>query len=150
MADFEDSNSPTWENCVEGQLNLRDAIRGTISLENKNGKVYQLNGDPAVLTVRPRGWHLEEKHILVNGKPISASFFDFGLYFFHNAKVLIEKGSGPYFYLPKIENHLEARLWNDVFVYAQNDQRIKQGRLKRLSYLKRFWLPLKWMKFFMS
>jgi malate synthase len=118
MADFEDSNSPTWENCVEGQLNLRDAIRGTISLENKNGKVYQLNGDPAVLTVRPRGWHLGEKHILVNGKPISASFFDFGLYFFHNAKVLFEKGSGPYFYLPKIENHLEARLWNDVFVYA--------------------------------
>ena len=130
MADFEDANSPTWENCVEGQLNLRDAIRGTISFENPNGKVYKLNQKTAVLKVRPRGWHLEEKHVLLNGQPISASFFDFGLYFFHNAKALIEKGSGPYFYLPKMESHLEARLWNDVFVYAQNDLRIPQGTIK--------------------
>lgn len=130
MADFEDANSPTWENCIDGQLNLRDAIRGTISFENPNGKVYALNEKTAVLKVRPRGWHLEEKHVLLNGQPISASFFDFGLYFYHNAKALIEKESGPYFYLPKMESHIEARLWNDVFVYAQNDLRVPQGTIK--------------------
>ncbi|NPC94655.1 malate synthase A [Bacillus sp. WMMC1349] len=130
MADFEDANSPTWENCLEGQINLRDAIRGTISFTNENGKRYHLNDNPAVLKVRPRGWHLEEKHVLVDGKSVSASLFDFGLYFFHNAKALIEKGSGPYFYLPKLENHLEARLWNDVFVYSQNDLRIPQGTIR--------------------
>ncbi|MBU8786137.1 malate synthase A [Bacillus glycinifermentans] len=130
MADFEDANSPTWKNCVEGQINLRDAIRGTIDFTNENGKRYQLNENPAVIMVRPRGWHLEEKHVLADGKPVSASLFDFGLYFFHNAKALINKGSGPYFYLPKIENHLEARLWNDVFVYAQNDLGIPQGTIK--------------------
>ena len=130
MADFEDANSPTWKNCVEGQINLRDAIRGTISFTNENGKRYQLNQNPAVIMVRPRGWHLEEKHVLLDGAPVSASLFDFGLYFFHNAKALIKKGNGPYFYLPKIENHLEARLWNDIFVYAQNDLGIPQGTIK--------------------
>ncbi|MFN2744857.1 malate synthase A [Bacillus sp. z60-18] len=130
MADFEDANSPTWKNCIEGQINLRDAVRGTISFTNDAGKHYRLKENPAVIMVRPRGWHLEEKHVLADGKPVSASLFDFGLYFFHNAKALIKKGSGPYFYLPKIENHLEARLWNDVFVYAQNDLRIPQGTIK--------------------
>ena len=130
MADFEDANSPTWSNCIEGQINLRDAIRGTISFENPNGKSYKLNEKIAVLKVRPRGWHLEEKHVLLDGQAISGSLFDFGLYFFHNAKALMEKGSGPYFYLPKIENHLEARLWNDVFVYAQKELEIPQGTIK--------------------
>ncbi|MFP7198018.1 malate synthase A [Bacillus licheniformis] len=130
MADFEDANSPTWKNCIEGQVNLRDAVRGTISFTNEQGKRYELKENPAVIMVRPRGWHLEEKHVLIGGRPVSASLFDFGLYFFHNAKELIKKGSGPYFYLPKIENHLEARLWNDVFVYAQNDLRIPQGTIK--------------------
>ena len=130
MADFEDANSPTWSNCVEGQINLRDAIRRTISFENPNGKTYQLNEKTAVLKVRPRGWHLEEKHVLLDGNPISASLIDFGLYFFHNVKALLEKGTGPYFYLPKIESHLEARLWNDVFVYAQNELGIPQGTIK--------------------
>lgn len=130
MADFEDANSPTWENCLDGQLNLRDAIRGTISFDNQNGKVYELKGKTAVLKVRPRGWHLEEKHVLLDGQPISASIFDFGLYFYYNAKALMEKQSGPYFYLPKMESHLEARLWNDIFVYAQNDLRIPQGTIK--------------------
>ncbi|WP_285765640.1 malate synthase A [Peribacillus sp. SI8-4] len=130
MADFEDANSPTWENCLDGQLNLRDAINGTISFENAKGKVYELKGKTAVLKVRPRGWHLEEKHVLLDGQPISASIFDFGLYFYHNAQALMEKRSGPYFYLPKMESHLEARLWNDIFVYAQNDLRIPQGTIK--------------------
>ncbi|MEE3953741.1 malate synthase A [Peribacillus frigoritolerans] len=130
MADFEDANSPTWENCIDGQLNLRDAIRGTISFKNPNGKVYELNERTAVLKVRPRGWHLEEKHVLLDGQPISASIFDIGLYFYHNAKALVEKQSGPYFYLPKMESHLEARLWNEIFVYAQNDLRIPQGTIK--------------------
>ncbi|MCR6108474.1 malate synthase A [Salipaludibacillus agaradhaerens] len=130
MADFEDANSPTWTNCVEGQINLRDAIRGVISYTNESGKHYQLHGDPAVIKVRPRGWHLEEKHLLVDGQRISASLFDFGLYFFHNAKALLEKGSGPYFYLPKIENHREAKLWNDVFVFAQKELGFPQGTIK--------------------
>lgn len=130
MADFEDANSPTWSNCIEGQINLRDAIRGTITFENPNGKTYKLNEKTAVLKVRPRGWHLEEKHVLLDGQPISGSLFDFGLYFFHNVKALIEKGSGPYFYLPKIENHHEARLWNDVFVFAENELQIPQGTIK--------------------
>lgn len=131
MADFEDANSPTWTNNIEGQVNLRDAVRGTITYENpKTGKVYRLNEQVATLFVRPRGWHLEEKHVLVNGEPMSGSLFDFGLYFFHNAKTLIEKGSGPYFYLPKMESHLEARLWNDVFVFAQNELGIPQGSVK--------------------
>ncbi len=119
MADFEDANSPSWENCVSGQINLRDAIRRTISLE-QNGKTYQLNDTTATLIVRPRGWHLMEKHVLFDGNPISGGLFDFGLYFFHNAKALLARGSGPYFYLPKLESHLEARLWNDVFSFSED------------------------------
>lgn len=119
MADFEDANAPTWANCVEGQINLRDAIRKEIDFTAENGKRYELNKETAVLKVRPRGWHLEEKHVLVDNEPISASIFDFGLFFFHNAKELIARGSGPYFYLPKLENHKEARLWNEVFIAAQ-------------------------------
>lgn len=131
MADFEDANSPTWRNNIQGHINLRDAIRGTISFENpKNGKSYKLNDEHATLVVRPRGWHLVEKHVLVDDQPMSGSLFDFGLYFYHNAKTLIEKGSGPYFYLPKMESHLEARLWNDVFVFAQNELGIPQGTVK--------------------
>ncbi|RSK47695.1 malate synthase A [Hymenobacter rigui] len=118
MADLEDSNSPTWANVVEGQRNLRDAVRRTISLSTPT-KEYRLNEQTAVLMVRPRGWHLLEKHVLVDGEPISASLFDFGLYYFHNAHELCARGTAPYFYLPKIESHLEARLWNDVFGFAQ-------------------------------
>ncbi|CRK82389.1 malate synthase A [Neobacillus massiliamazoniensis] len=130
MADFEDATSPTWENIVEGQINLRDAINRTILFENPNGKKYVLNEETAVLIPRPRGLHLEEKHVLVDGKPISGSFFDFGMYFFHNVKNLLAKGTGPYFYVPKLESHLEARLWNDVFVYAQEELGVAQGTIK--------------------
>jgi malate synthase len=130
MADFEDSNSPTWDNCVSGQGNLIDAVRGTITYKSPEGKSYQLNPTPATLLVRPRGWHLDEKHVLVDGKPVSASLFDFGLFFFHNARALIEKGSGPYFYLPKMESHLEARLWNDVFNAAQDELGIPRGTIR--------------------
>jgi len=130
MADFEDSNSPTWQNNLEGQLNLRDAVEGTISYISPEGKRYELNPRVATLVVRPRGWHLDEKHFLVDRKPISASLFDFGLYFFHNAKQLIHKGTGPYFYLPKMESHLEARLWNDVFCFAQDELGISRGSIR--------------------
>jgi len=130
MADFEDSNSPTWQNNIEGQQNLYDAVRGTIAHESPEGKKYRLNEKRAVLFVRPRGWHLEEKHFLVQGKPISASLFDFGLFFFHNAKELLARGTGPYFYLPKMENHLEARLWNDVFNFAQDELGIPRGSIR--------------------
>jgi malate synthase len=130
MADFEDANSPTLANNLEGQANLRDAINGVISFANPDGKQYKLNEKTAVLMVRPRGWHLVEKHFLVDGKPISASMFDFGLYFFHNAKNLLAKGSGPYFYLPKLESHLEARLWNDIFVYAQQTLGVPEGSIR--------------------
>jgi len=130
MADFEDATSPTWENIMEGQINLRDAVNRTISFENPNGKKYVLNENPAVLMVRPRGLHLEEKHVLVDGRAVSGSFIDFGLYFFHNVRNLRANGSGPYYYLPKLESHLEARLWNDIFVYAQEKLGIKQGTIK--------------------
>ena len=130
MADFEDANAPTWENVIEGQINLRDAVRRTISFTNEQGKQYQLNDDIATLIVRPRGWHLVEKHMLVDGQPVSASLFDFGLYVFHNARELIERGSGPYFYLPKLESHLEARLWNDVFMLAQKELKLPHGVIK--------------------
>ncbi|MFC4558711.1 malate synthase A [Virgibacillus kekensis] len=130
MADFEDATSPTWENIINGQINLKDAIRREIDFENDRGKKYQLSDTPAVLMVRPRGWHLEEKHITINGKPVSASLVDFGLYFYHNAQELIDRGTGPYFYLPKLENHLEARLWNDVFVFAQEALEIPRGTIK--------------------
>lgn len=130
MADFEDANSPTWDNNLQGQLNLRDAVEGTISFVNPDGKRYQLNPQTATLMVRPRGWHLREKHLHVDHRPISASLFDFGLFFFHNAHKLIEKGSGPYFYLPKLESHLEARLWNDVFNVAQDYLDIPRGTIR--------------------
>jgi malate synthase len=130
MADFEDSNSPTWKNNLEGQANLRDAVDGTISFVSPEGKRYELSERVATLVVRPRGWHLEERHFLVDGKPISASLFDFGLYFFHNAHRLIERGTGPYFYLPKMESHLEARLWNDVFCFAQDELGILRGTIR--------------------
>jgi malate synthase len=130
MADFEDANTPTWDNNLQGQINLRDAINRTISFQNPDGRLYQLKDQIAVLMVRPRGWHLVEKHVLVDGGPMSASIFDFGLYFFHNAKKLMANGAGPYFYLPKLESHLEARLWNDIFVMAQQELGIPQGAIK--------------------
>jgi len=131
MADFEDSNSPTWENVVEGQANLRDAIDGTITfLAPETGKSYALKDKTAVLMVRPRGWHLPEKHVLHQGRPIPASLLDFGLFFFHNAKRLIAKGTGPYLYLPKLQSHLEARLWNDVFLRAQDQLGVARGTIK--------------------
>lgn len=131
MADFEDSNSPMWTNNIEGQINLRDAIRKTITYQNPdNGKYYSLNDETATLFVRPRGWHLNEKHLLINGEIASGGLVDFGLYFFHNVKELKNRGTNPYFYLPKMENHLEARLWNDVFVFAQLYLNIPQGTIK--------------------
>ena len=130
MADFEDSNSPTWQNNLEGQFNLRDAVEGTIGYVSPEGKRYELNPRVATLMVRPRGWHLVERHFLVDGEPISGSLFDFGLFFFHNAKNLIRKGTGPYFYLPKMESHLEARLWNDVFCFAQDELGIFRGTIR--------------------
>jgi len=130
MADFEDSHSPVWEATIQGQINLRDAVRGDIRHTSPEGKEYRLQGKPAVLMVRPRGWHLDEKHVLVDGRPMTAGIFDFGLYFFHNARPLVAKGTGPYFYLPKLESHLEARLWNDIFVAAQEQQAIPRGTIK--------------------
>jgi len=131
MACFEDASTPTWENMIAGQINMRDSIRGTIQyIQPKTGKQYTLNKNTAVLLVRPRGLHLLEKNVLVNGEPMSGSFFDFGLYFFHNAKEALARGTGPYFYLPKLESHLEARLWNDVFVYSQDYLSIPQGTIK--------------------
>ena len=131
MADFEDANSPTWENCVLGQQNLRDAVRREIRLEDKaRGRVYQLNEKTATLLVRPRGWHLLEKHMTVNGEEVSASLFDFGLYVFHNAEERARQGSSCYFYLPKLENHLEARLWRDVFAYAEEELGIAHGSFR--------------------
>jgi len=130
MADFEDSNSPTWQNTLEGQVNLRDAVNRTISFVGPEGKSYKLTDKPAVLFVRPRGWHLVEKHFLVKGMPVSASLFDFGLYFFHNAAELLSRGSGPYFYLPKMESYLEARLWNDVFNFAQDYLKIPRSSIR--------------------
>jgi len=131
MADFEDSNTPTWNNLLDGQINLRDAIRRTITFaDSGSGKQYKLKDKVAVLFIRPRGWHLEERHVLVDGEPMSGSIFDFGLYLFHNAKELLARGSGPYFYLPKMESHLEARLWNDIFIRAQKQLGLPQGTIK--------------------
>jgi malate synthase len=130
MADFEDANSPTWSNCVEGQINLVDAIERTIELKTPEGKEYRLADETAVLIVRPRGWHLPERHVLVDGSPVSASLFDFGLCLFHCARRLLDAGSGPYFYLPKLESHLEARLWNDVFIAAQEERGLDRGTIK--------------------
>src|SRR5215213_7585799 len=129
MADFEDANSPTWENCIQGQLNLIDAVRRTISLDSA-AKQYKLNDETATLLVRPRGWHLVEEHVTVDGVPVSASIFDFAIYIFQNAKELIARGSGPYFYLPKMESHLEARLWNQIFVRAQEELGVPFGSIR--------------------
>src|SRR5713226_5851701 len=130
MADFEDANSPTWSNLVEGQVNLIDAIERTLTFTSPEGKEYRLNEKVATLVVRPRGWHLDERQVVLGGKPVSGSLFDFGMYFFHNAKRLLGKGSGPYFYLPKLESHLEARLWNDVFNFAQDALGIPRGTIR--------------------
>ena len=129
MADLEDSNAPTWANVIQGQINLRDAVRRTISLSTPT-KEYRLNDETAVLMVRPRGWHLLEKHVEVDGEPVSGALFDFGLYFFHNAHELINRGTAPYFYLPKLESHLEARLWNDVFKDCQRVLRVPHGTVR--------------------
>jgi malate synthase len=130
MADFEDALTPTWENVVTGQVNVMDAVAGTIEYVNPDGRVYRLGERVATLLVRPRGWHLDERHALVDGKPICGALFDFGLFFFHNARPLRERGSGPYFYLPKLENHREARLWNDVFMFAQDALGLPRGTIK--------------------
>lgn len=130
MADFEDSTAPTWQNQIAGQANLKDAIRRRIDFTAPNGKEYKLEDEVATLLVRPRGWHLDEKHLLIDGERLSGSIFDFGLYFFHNAQELLARGMGPYFYLPKLQSHLEARLWNDVFVFAQDELGIPQGTIK--------------------
>ena len=130
MADFEDANTPKWDNNIQGHLNLRDAIRRRIDYVSPEGKAYKLGEKTATLFVRPRGWHLPEKHVKVDGTPISGGIFDFALYFFHNAKELIARGSGPYFYLPKLESHLEARLWNDIFIAAQDQLGIPRGTIK--------------------
>jgi malate synthase len=134
MADFEDANCPTWHNMLDGQINLRDAVHGTISLQ-QNGKQYRLNERTAVLIPRPRGWHLDEKHVLVDGAPVSGAVFDFALYFFHNARELLARGSGPYFYLPKMESHLEARLWNDIFVFSQEALRLPRGSIRATALI---------------
>ncbi|HZP95356.1 MAG TPA: malate synthase A [Candidatus Limnocylindria bacterium] len=130
MADFEDANTPTWRNMIEGQRNLIDAIERTIEFRNPDGRVYRLDDRTATLVVRPRGWHLPERHFLVDGAPISGPVFDFGLYFFHNAARLLERGSGPYFYLPKTESYREARLWNEIFRWSEDDLHIPRGSIK--------------------
>ncbi len=134
MADFEDANCPSWANMVEGQANLRDAVRRTIGLE-QGGKVYRLNDKTAVLIPRPRGWHLDEKHLRIDGTPVSGAIFDFALYFFHNAAELLARGTGPYFYLPKMESHLEARLWNDIFNLAQDELGVPRGTIKATALI---------------
>ena len=134
MADFEDANCPTWHNMIDGQINLRDAVRRTISLR-QGGKQYRLNDKTAILIPRPRGWHLDEKHVCVDGKAVSGGIFDFALYFFHNAAELLARGSGPYFYLPKMESHLEARLWNDIFVQSQEHLGLPKGTIKATALI---------------
>ncbi len=131
MADFEDANTPTWTNLIEGQINLRDAVAGTIAYKDAaSGKQYRLNPQTAALIVRPRGWHMHERHVIVDGEAMSGALFDFGLYFFHNARPLIRNGSGPYFYLPKLQSHHEARLWNEVFLHAQRAFGLPRGTIK--------------------
>ncbi|HLY49991.1 MAG TPA: malate synthase A [Solirubrobacteraceae bacterium] len=130
MADFEDATSPTWRNLIAGQLNLRDAIEGTISYDGSDGRHYELEAPTATLLIRPRGWHLPERHLLIDSDPVSGALFDFGLFFYHCAEALLEAGSGPYLYLPKLESHLEARLWNDVFCFAQDAAGIERGTIK--------------------
>jgi malate synthase len=130
MADFEDSHSPTWKGTIEGQINLRDAVRRAIGFKSPEGKEYKLGERIATLIVRPRGWHLVEKHLEIDGKPCSGSLFDFGMFLFHNAKEQVKRGTGPYFYLPKMESHLEARLWNDVFLHAQQTLGVPRGTIR--------------------
>ena len=131
MADFEDANCPTWHNMLESQLNMKEAIEGTIAFDDPDsGKHYELHEETAVILARPRGWHLFEKHMLVDGEQVPGGLFDFGLYFFHNAQTLLDNGSGPYFYLPKMESHLEARLWNDAFNLAQDELGLPRGTIK--------------------
>ncbi|HYZ82535.1 MAG TPA: malate synthase A [Solirubrobacteraceae bacterium] len=130
MADFEDANSPTWRNMVEGQINLHDAITGSITYDGSDGRHYELEDDPATLLVRPRGWHLPERHLLIDGEPVAGALFDFGMYFFHSGPPLLASGLAPFFYLPKMESHLEARLWNDVFCYAQDRVGLERGTIK--------------------
>jgi malate synthase len=140
MADFEDANSPTWDNLVGGQANLVDAIEGTIEFDDpKTGREYRLNDEVATLLVRPRGWHLPEHHLQVDGNPVAGALFDFGLFCFHNARRLLEKGSGPYFYLPKLQSHLEARLWNDVFLHTQDALGIPRGTIKATVLVETIW-----------
>ena len=139
MADFEDSAAPTWELMIQGHINLRDAIRRSISFTSPDGKEYKLNPEVATLIVRPRGWHLVEKHILLDGKPIPGGILDFALYFFHNAKELIKRGSGPYFYLPKMQSHLEARLWNSIFLDAQKALGLPKGTIKATVLVETIW-----------
>lgn len=137
MADFEDSNAPSWSNCVEGQINLRDAVRGTIALDTGK-KTYALNPDPATLLVRPRGWHLDEAHVRIGGEPLSASLFDFGLFAFHNAKEQLARGAVPAFYLPKLEHHAEAALWDDVFTFTEEALGLDHGAMKATVLLETF------------
>src|SRR5438874_241230 len=134
MADFEDANCPTWHNMIDGQLNLRDAVRRTITFE-QGGKHYQLADRSAVLIPRPRGWHLDEKHVIVDAKPVSGAIFDFALFFFHNAKELLARGSGPYFDLPRMDSHPEARLWNDIFIAAQEELGIPRGTIRATALI---------------
>jgi malate synthase len=130
MADFEDANTPTWHNMVDGQQNLIDAVERKISFKNPDGREYKLNEEIATLVVRPRGWHLVERHLTIDGTPISGAVFDFGLYVFHNARRLLERGSGPYFYLPKMESHREARLWNQIFDWTEKELDLGRGKIK--------------------
>ena len=138
MADFEDANTPAWRNVVDGQVNLRDAVRRTISYVGAEGKEYRLNRELATLLVRPRGWHLPERHVHIDREPAAASLVDFGLFFFHNAKDLVARGTGPYFYLPKMESHLEARLWNDVFAFAEDTVGVRRGTIKGTALIETF------------
>src|SRR4051812_39538992 len=138
MADFEDANSPTWENMIQGQINLTRAIDRELGFTSDEGKTYELNDETATLLVRPRGWHLPERHLEIAGRPAAGALVDFGLYFFRNAKRLLETGAGPYFYLPKMESHLEARLWNDVFTFAQEQAGIDHGTIKATVLIETF------------
>jgi malate synthase len=138
MADFEDANSPTWDNMIQGQINLTQAIDRELGFTSEEGKTYELNDETATLLVRPRGWHLPERHIEIGGRPAAGALVDFGLYFFRNARRLLERGAGPYFYLPKMESHLEARLWNDVFTFAQEQVGIDHGTIKATVLIETF------------
>jgi malate synthase len=138
MADFEDANSPTWDNMIGGQINLTQAIDRELGFTSDEGKTYELNERTATLLVRPRGWHLPERHLEIGGRPAAGALVDFGLYFFRNAKRLLDRGAGPYFYLPKMESHLEARLWNDVFTFAEQELGIDHGTIKATVLIETF------------